>query len=72
MKDQKNRQEERSLDFYKEPTSQPKKGIDIKSISERGITSAVNRKKSADIKACEQIREKYEELDRETLTALVK
>jgi hypothetical protein len=51
MKDQKNRQEERSFGFDKEPTSKPRKSIDIKSISERGITSAVNRKKSADIKA---------------------
>lgn len=55
-----------------QPVEMFRHNIDLKAISERGINSSITRERAAEAKARDQISEKYEEVDRVTLTALVK
>lgn len=71
MKHQKQLARERELSLN-EPVEIFRRNIDLKAVSERGITSSITRERAAEVKAREQISEKYEEVDRETLTALVR
>lgn len=71
MKDKKKLARERELSLD-EPVEIFKRNIDLKAASERGINSSITRERAAEAKAKEQITEKYEDVDRETLTALVK
>lgn len=71
MMKQKQLERERELSLN-QPVEMFRHNIDFKAISERGINSSITRERAAEAKVREQISEKYEDVDRATLTALVK